>query len=59
MQTESVYASFLEQEKLLEIKNGVALLNMKNSDVHVLLEQKLFLQFYSPLWKNVCKIPDI
>jgi hypothetical protein len=51
VQTESVYASFLEQEKLLEIKNGVALLNMKNSDVHVLLEQKLFLQFYSPLEK--------
>jgi hypothetical protein len=24
VQTESVYASFLEQEKLLEIKNGVA-----------------------------------
>ena len=36
MRIESVYASFLEQEKLLEIKNGVALLNMKNSDVHVL-----------------------
>jgi len=59
VQTESVYASFLEQEKLLEIKNGVALLNMKNSDVHVLLEQKLFLQFYSPLWKNACKILHI